>query len=103
MMDLPAVHDRGGWPDAGPIERDGHVLEDWEYLADGVAQALGAKGLRSTDEMRRAIESFPRAEYEAMTYYERWVRANEALLVEKGLLTTEEIDRRVAELDTRWC
>ena len=102
-MDERAVHDRGGWPDAGPINRADHVLEDWEYLADGVAQALGEKGLRRTDEMRRAIESIPPAEYESMTYYERWVRSTEILLVEKGLLTTEEIDRKVAELDTRWC
>jgi hypothetical protein len=102
-MDERPVHDRGGWPDAGPINRADHQLDDWEYLADGVAQALGAKGIRRTDEMRRAIESIPREEYEAMTYYERWVVANEILLVEKGILTTDEIDRKVAELDTRWC
>ena len=102
-MDERAVHDRGGWPDAGLINRADHVLEDWEYLADGVAQALGEKGLRRTDEMRRAIESIPPAEYESITYYERWVRSTEILLVEKGLLTTEEIDRKVAEFDTRWC
>jgi len=40
--------------------------------------------------------------YEDLSYYERWVVGNEAILVEKGLLTHEEIDRRVAELEARW-
>jgi nitrile hydratase beta subunit-like protein len=32
-----------------------------------------------------------------MSYYARWITAIETLLVEKGVLTREEIDRRAAE------
>lgn len=99
---MQPVHDRGGWPEAGPIDRTEHQLEDWEYLADGIAGALNAKGLRRTDESRRAIESLPRDLYESMSYYERWVAATELILVEKGILSTEEIDRKAADLDRRW-
>jgi hypothetical protein len=37
-----------------------------------------------------------------MSYYERWAAAAELLVVEKGLLTKEEIDARAAELERRW-
>lgn len=95
-------HDRGGWPGAGPIDRAEHQLEDWELLAEGIGAALASKGLRRTDEHRRAIESIEPELYESLSYYERWIAATEALLVERGLLTREEIDRKVAELDQRW-
>ena len=48
--------------------------------------------------MRRAIESLPREEYFALGYYERWVRAIRQLVVEKGLLTEDELDRKLAAL-----
>ena len=46
----------GGSP-GGPIDKDQHEVEDWERLADAINSALGGKGLQSTDELRRSIES----------------------------------------------
>jgi hypothetical protein len=37
------------------------------------------------------------AQYEQLHYYERWIVAIEVLLIEKGLLTREEIDRKMGE------
>ena len=51
-----------------------------------------------TDELRRAIESIEPGCYESFSYYERWVTAIEQILIEKQILTREEIDRKVAEL-----
>ena len=48
----------------------------------------------------RAIESLE--EYRALSYYERWVAATEKLLVEKGVLTSDEIDERATEIRRRW-
>ena len=96
---MPRVHDRGGWPTDEPIDRSHHAHADWELRVDALHQVLGRKGLRSTDEMRRAIESLPPEEYESIGYYERWTAALEILLVEKGILTTEEIDSKMAQLD----
>jgi hypothetical protein len=89
----------GGSP-GGPVDRGQHEAEDWERLADAINGALGAKGLQSTDELRRAIESLQ--EYRDLSYYERWVAATEKLLVEKGVLSSDEIDERVAEIERRW-
>ena len=89
----------GGSP-GGSIDRDQHEVEDWERLADAVNGALGARRLQSTDELRRAIESLE--DYRDLSYYERWVAATEKLLVEKGVLTSNEIDERAAEIQRRW-
>jgi hypothetical protein len=96
---MPKVHDRGGWPTDQPIDRSEHQLMDWERRMDALHGVLGQKGLRSTDEMRRAIESLEPEQYESLSYYERWTAALEILLLEKGVLTREEIDRKVAELE----
>ena len=89
----------GGSP-GGPIDRGQHEVEDWERLADAINGVLGAKGLQSTDELRRAIESLE--DYRDLSYYERWVAATEKLLVEKGVLSSNEIDERAAEIRHRW-
>ena len=89
----------GGSP-GGPIDRDQHEVEDWERLADAINSALGARGLQTTDEHRRAIESLEN--YRDLSYYERWAAATERLLVEKNILTREEIDERAAEIERRW-
>ncbi len=95
---MPAVHDRGGWPDDTPIDLADHEYSDWERRVDAVHQVLGQQGIRTTDEMRRAIESLPPERYEALSYYEKWTAALELLLIEKGILTAEEIDAKAAEL-----
>jgi len=89
----------GGSP-GGPIDRSQHEVEDWERLADAINSALGRRGLQTTDELRRSIESLEN--YRDLSYYERWVAATEKLLVEKGVLTTEEIDDRAATIRRRW-
>ncbi len=89
----------GGLP-GGPVDRSQHDVEDWERLADAINSALGAKGLQSTDQHRRAIESLEN--YRDLSYYERWVAATEKLLVEKSILSSEEIDEKTAEIERRW-
>jgi hypothetical protein len=92
----------GGRPTDEPLKTEEHVLADWEIMADAVAQALGAKGIRTTDESRRAMEDMPTEEYLSLTYYERWVYGTEHLLGEKGLLTKEEVDARTTQLEGTW-
>lgn len=92
---MVGAHDRGGWPTEEAIEREEHILADWERRVDALHNVLSEKGLRRTDEMRRAIESLPAEEYESRSYYERWTAALEILLLEKGVLTAAEIDARM--------
>ena len=89
----------GGSP-GGPVDKNQHEVEDWERLADAISSALGAKGLYSTDEHRRAIESLEN--YRDLSYYERWIAATEKLLVEKSIITGDEVDEKAAEIQRRW-
>ena len=96
---MSGPHDMGGEP-AGPVDPRVREPEDWERVADAVNAALGKKGIQTTDEHRRAIESLPN--YRDLSYYERWASATERLLVEKGILTEVEIDERAVEIQHRW-
>ncbi len=96
---MPGVHDLGGSP-GGPVDKSQHETEDWERLADAITIALDIKGLKTTDEHRRAIEGLEN--YRDLSYYERWAAATEKLLVEKGILTREEVDERSAEMERSW-
>jgi hypothetical protein len=95
-------HDVGGLPGAGEIDQAEHALSDWEILADAVNQALGARGIKRTDEMRRAREEMDSTAYRDMSYYERWIASIEAILIEKKILTKEEIDQKLAAFESKW-
>ena len=95
------VHDLGGKSNAGPIDKSEHEIEDSELLTDAISFVLNKKGIKTTDQHRRAIESLGER-YTELTYYERWAAATEMLLVEKDILTEEEIDAKVAIMDQRW-
>ncbi|HEX6489861.1 MAG TPA: hypothetical protein VF002_00655 [Gaiellaceae bacterium] len=90
-----AVHDLGGRPGAGPIDRSEHELADWELLMDALVGALGRRGLFNVDELRRGIEAMPPALYERTSYYERWLHSVETVLTEKGVLAAGELEARV--------
>jgi nitrile hydratase subunit beta len=90
-----AVHDRGDWPTDAPIDRTEHELEDWELLTDALVHSLAGEGLMNVDELRRGIESMPADQYERASYYERWLYSIEAILTEKGVLATGELDARL--------
>lgn len=98
---MQRVHDRGGRPDAGPIDRSEREYSIWEKRTDALVRLMGVRGIIRTDEHRRAIESIEPNAYEKLSYYERWIVALEDLLVEKGILTREEIERKVEELQSQ--
>jgi hypothetical protein len=53
------------------------------------------------DERRKAIESLPPDAYDKMSYYERWTAALAHTMLERGLITTEELARKMAQVDAR--
>ncbi|MDB5812631.1 MAG: uncharacterized protein JWN94_4753 [Betaproteobacteria bacterium] len=93
------VHDLGGQP-AGPVQLEEHERTFFDQRVDAMMRLLAhpQHGYYTVDAMRRSIESLPREQYFELGYYERWVRAIRQLVVEKGLLTEDEISRKVAAL-----
>jgi nitrile hydratase len=66
--------------------------EAWEGRVYGIDRSLRAFGKWNIDAWRHQIELIPPAEYLRMTYYERWLRANEGLLVTHRLVTPTELE-----------
>jgi len=86
------VSDRGGLS-GGKVPRAAHDKAPWEKTTDAILMTLQRKGIARVDEHRRAMESMDLRLYERLSYYHRWVVGIETLLVEKGVLSKEEIDR----------
>lgn len=91
-----AAHDRGGWPEDARIDRAEHELADWELLTDALVGALIREQVMNMDQLRRGIESMPRADYERAGYYERWLYSVETILTEQGILARGELDLRLS-------
>ncbi len=75
-----------------PIDRTAHALTGFDRTVDAIRGILGAKGIMSVDELRRAIEAIPEAEYHALSYYERWLRAITAHLLAAGTIDEAELE-----------
>ena len=91
---MNGIHDMGGMQDMGPIrhEKDEPVFhEPWEGRVYALNRALGAWGKWNIDASRHGIELLPPMDYLRMSYYEKWLARTAALLVERGLITQEEL------------
>src|SRR5260370_34928402 len=94
---MKGIHEMGGLDGCGPVRREenGPVFHaDWERRVFGIVNTAVSAAQGNIDEFRHAIERIPPGQYLASSYYERWLSAIETLLVERGLVTREElIDR----------
>ena len=84
--------DLGGTTGHGAIvpEPEGELFHhDWEPRALGVSVASGASGKWNIDMSRRYRETLPN--YADLSYYEIWIDGLQRLLVDRGLVTAEEL------------
>jgi hypothetical protein len=95
-------HDLGGLG-GGPIEMDVTQAKPWEKLAVVVGNALGAKGAKvvRTDEVRRTREEIGAELYNRLGYFEKGIESLKCLLVEKGTIDQQTLERRMAEIARR--
>ena len=95
-------HDMGGEP-AGKVEKTEHDYAPWEKRVDALRVLLGdrERSLIKADELRRNIESIGPDAYHKMSYYERWITSITTTLLQRGALTTDELARKLAEVERR--
>ena len=93
-------HDLGGRL-AGKVERDEHDYEPWERRIDAMAVLLGFKKLLTVDQRRKNIEALPPELYDSLSYYERWLMSTAQSLIERGLITTEELAGKMLAVGAR--
>ncbi len=99
---MRAPNDIGGLP-GGPVDTEPHAQSFWEKQIDAINALLSDDKRRivSRDERRLAIESLGEEVYQTLGYYERWTAAVTRLLLQKGILSQDEIDAKIAEIRAR--
>ncbi|MDP6571901.1 MAG: nitrile hydratase subunit beta [Rhodospirillales bacterium] len=95
-------HDMGGLV-ADPVVPSEHDYAPWEKRIDAIMRLTTGDGeLFAIDELRRAIEEIGPGAYDEMSYYERWITAMTNLLLEKRVVSVDELGRKMAEIEARW-
>jgi len=93
-------HDMGGLP-AGKVERTEHDYPQWERRVDAMVQLLRGGGKITVDELRKNIEGLPPQAYDQLSYYEKWISSLTQTLIQRGVITTEELGRKMEEVERR--
>jgi nitrile hydratase subunit beta len=94
---MDGMHDIGGRQGFGRIryQRDARPFHaPWEIRANSLYAYAVRKGIFNMDEYRHAIERMDARHYVTASYYERSLTSLATLLVEKGIVTRDELERR---------
>src|SRR5580765_4296887 len=94
---MDGMHDLGGRQGFGAVR---YTLDApafhaaWEVRANSLYAFAVRAGIFNMDEYRHAIERMDPRHYLAASYYERSLTGLATLLVEKGILSGNELERR---------
>ena len=98
---MKPYHDIGGEP-GGEIDRTHYDYSLWERRVDAMLRLLSSKAkLMTVDELRRGIETLGEDRYNKERYYGKWAFSIASIMVEKGIVSQEELDQRVTEVRAR--
>ncbi len=100
---MNGLHDIGGMQGLGPVPREPDepiFHEEWEKRTFALMVSTFGGGAFNAGEFRHAVnERLEQSQYLVLSYYERWIEGIEKLLIEKGLITKDELEARYAELE----
>lgn len=97
-------HDVGGDPAvAAPIETIGGSDAHWQVEFTATLWALigGENPVMTLDIMRRFVEDMSAEDYDGMAYYDRQTLAVTSAMVERGLLSWDDVEQRISEIRNR--
>lgn len=96
-------HDVGGL-EAGAIDREEHALEPWEKRVAVMLRLLARQNppVITLDALRRGIEDLGAEDYNRLTYYERWTASMVNYMIHAGVISIDELSRKMEEVETRW-
>jgi nitrile hydratase len=91
---MNGIHDMGGMDGFGPVQSEPNeppFHHAWEGRALAMNRALGFAKLWTIDTSRAKIEELPPQEYLGRSYYEKWAKRLELLLIERGYIGEDEV------------
>ncbi|MBR0753717.1 nitrile hydratase subunit beta [Bradyrhizobium jicamae] len=92
---MDGAHDMGGVKGFGPVvpEANEPVFHgEWERRAFALTVAMARPGGWNIDMSRFARENRPPDDYLSKSYFQIWLAGLETLMIERGLVTREEIE-----------
>ena len=99
---MDGIHDLGGKQGFGGVDTNDPIPplpEHWQGFVFALVQQLYRLGVsENVDHFRHSVERISPAAYLSDGYYGRWLGAAETMLVEKGLITQEELNQAVGDL-----
>lgn len=91
---MDGIHDMGGMDGFGKVEPEPNepvFHEAWEGRVLAMNRAMGALNAWTIDMGRYGIEALAPNVYLASSYYKRWFLRLEQMLIERGLIQTDEV------------
>jgi len=93
---MNGVHDMGGMDGFGKVEIEPNepvFHAEWEARTMALVRAMGAAGAFNIDTSRFYREALPPDVYLSSSYYKKWLLGLEDLLVDKGYVAPEEVEK----------
>jgi nitrile hydratase len=91
---MDGIHDMGGMHGFGKVEPEPNepvFHSRWEARCLALNRAMGATGAWTIDQGRAGIEELPPAVYLSSSYYAKWARRLENMVIKHGLAGADEI------------
>ena len=101
---MDGAHDMGGVKGFGPVvpEPNEPVFHgDWERRVFALTVAMARPGGWNIDMSRFARENRPPEDYLSKSYFQIWLAGLETLMIERGLVTRDEIESRQGAVPTQ--
>ena len=98
---MNGIHDMGGMHGMGAVVREADepvFHEVWERRTCALMRAMLLGRQFNLDEFRHGVERMEPAHYLQSSYFEHWLDGVERLLLEKGIVSREELEARLSEL-----
>jgi nitrile hydratase beta subunit len=92
---MDGAHDMGGVAWSGPVQPEPNepvFHAEWERRAFAITLAMGMPGGWNIDMSRFAREDRPPQVYLGNSYYQIWLAGLERLMLERGLIASDEIE-----------
>ena len=90
-----------GGQEGGSVDTIDHGMKFWERQANGLRSVLQRNKIVRTDELRRAAEELG-DRYSKLHYFEITTSALRTILLEKGLITEQELKAKMDEVRARF-
>ena len=98
---LRTLPNETGGQDSAPFERVEHELLPWEKRCHALADVLDFHKIINTEEKRRGVEALGSNLVVKLNYYQRWITAFAFILFQKGILTPDELAKKMEEVEAR--